>query len=242
MLGLEAQRHQLITERGVFGLVLPDDQSDVLLSFATVMLKENQVQNLTRITEPAAVVTRHLVDSLALLQWHRPAPQDKILDLGTGGGFPGFPLALILPENPVVLVDSERKKVDFLIRAAARVGATNVTALHLRAEEAGQNLDLRESQELVTARSVASLPVLLEYALPLVKPGGFFVAYKGAEIEDELATAHTALCLLGGRLHVVHPYKLSSGETHRLIFIEKCNPTPTKYPRNPGIPKKRPLV
>lgn len=242
MLGLEAQRHQLITELGAFGLVLPVEQIDVLLSFAAVMLEENQVQNLTRITEPAAVVTRHLVDSLALLQWYRPRPQNKILDLGAGGGFPGFPLALTLPESSVTLVDSERKKVDFLVRAAANIGAANVTALHLRAEEAGQDLELREKQDLVVARSVANLPVLLEYTLPLVKVGGLFVAYKGEEVEGELAKAQTALELLKGRVEAVHAYTLSSGETHKLIFIKKSGVTPKKYPRKPGIPKKRPLI
>ncbi|NLY55244.1 MAG: 16S rRNA (guanine(527)-N(7))-methyltransferase RsmG [Firmicutes bacterium] len=214
--------------------------TEKLLLFAEAVLTENQRQNLTRITEPAAVVSRHLIDSLAVLPWVSRG-RLRVCDVGTGAGFPGVPLAIVVPEFEVTLIDSEGKKVDFLKRAASELGLANVTALHLRAEEAGQDPSLRESFAIVVSRSVARLSILYEYTVPLLSIGGTLWAYKGETARTEAAEAEPALQILGGALIGCKDYQLPTGETHTLVQVEKIAPTPQRYPRRAGIPAKRPL-
>ncbi|MBO8125666.1 MAG: 16S rRNA (guanine(527)-N(7))-methyltransferase RsmG [Firmicutes bacterium] len=235
-------KNQLQKELADFGLDYSEGTLEKLLEYAGYVLEENKNQNLTRIVEPEAVVTRHLVDSLVLQKWFPSLEAGSLLiDLGTGGGFPGVPLAITWPGVQVVLVDSERKKVDFLQRAARELALANVTAVHARAEELGRDDDYREQADLVVARSVAKLPVLLEYSLPLVKIGGRFCSYKGEGVESEVAESDKALKVLGGRLDSLLAYTLSSGDTHHLVVFLKATQTPHIYPRRPGIPQKRPL-
>lgn len=236
--------HQtLATNLAQLGLF--DDRSipgitEKLLLFADAVLEENTRQNLTRITEPAAVVSRHLIDSLSVLQWLKVRPA-RVCDVGTGGGFPGVPLAIAVPEFQVTLIDSENKKVAFLNRIANELGLTNVTAMHLRAEEAGQDRALRESFAIVVSRSVARLSILYEYTLPLLRTGGTFWAYKGETAREEAEEAQAALEILGGALVGFREYELPTGETHTLVQVEKVSSTPQRYPRRAGLPAKRPL-
>lgn len=237
-----AHQEQLQRELAQWGITLADNKFPLLLDFASFMLEENQRQNLTRITEADEVITRHLVDSLAILQWVEMDKQQKLLDLGSGGGFPGIPLAILYPELEVTLVDSERKKVEYLTEVARKFNLNRLRAVHARAEELGHERDHREAYQIVVSRSVANLPVLLEYTLPLTVPGGCFWAFKGDTAQEEALRGGKAAEILGGTIKPLHSYQLSNGSIHYLIEVHKSKNTPRSYPRKPGIPKKKPLL
>ncbi len=210
-----------------------------LETFSRLLLEKNQVMNLTAITEPDQVATLHLLDSLSLLSL-ADFTGKTVVDVGTGAGFPGVPLAAALPSAHVTLLDSLNKRINFLRESCAALGLQNVDFVHARAEEfaAGR----RESFDFAVSRAVAALPVLCELCLPLVKVGGQFLAMKSVECGQELADAERAIRLLGGRLRKTVDYTIPTTQiVHRVVVIEKVSPTSKKYPRRFAQIKKQPL-
>jgi len=208
-----------------------------LEEFSRLLVKKNEVMNLTGITEPREVATLHLLDSLSLLPLAELKGK-KIIDVGTGAGFPGVPLKIVLPESHVTLLDSLNKRVDFLQESCDALGLTDVECVHARAEEFGH----REEYDYAVSRAVAALPVLCELCLPLVKVGGEFLAMKSSHTEDEINEAKAAITLLGGAITEVIDYTIPTTDiVHRVVRIRKENPTPKKYPRRFAQIKKQPL-
>ena len=202
--------------------------ADNLLRYSEILREKNKVMNLTAITDPAEIVTRHFLDCAALAPY---MPQDgRVLDVGTGAGFPGMPLAILCPQTEFVLLDALRKRIDFLNEVIAELGLTNVTAVHARAEEFAAKH--REQYDFAVSRAVAQLNVLAELSLPLVKQGGAFIAMKSKDTDEELERAKKAIRLLGGEIEKIIDYTIPHTEiTHRLVVIRKKNHTPKQYPR-----------
>ncbi|MFW5995754.1 MAG: 16S rRNA (guanine(527)-N(7))-methyltransferase RsmG [Halanaerobiaceae bacterium] len=207
------------------------------------LIRENDKYNLTTITDPDEVVYKHFLDSLAPLTVVSLPEVGKFLDIGSGAGFPGMVLKLFFPEPEFVLLDARKKRVNFLKLLAARLGiASGLEIIHSRAEEVGSQKEHRGRYDIVLARAVAPINVLVEYSLPLAICGGLILFYKGPEVKAELEEASAALLELGGRLEAIHEINIPGLEAkRRLVVLRKSGETPRKYPRRPGIPKKRPL-
>ncbi len=213
------------------------DRFDV---YAERLVRWNEHVNLTAITEPDDIVIKHFIDSLYPLRFIHMEKGKKLIDVGTGGGFPGLPLLIANPELEVNFVDSIGKKLGFIKDVLRNTGLIG-QATHIRAEEIGRDAEHRESYDFATARAVAPLNVLCEYCLPLVKVGGFFVSLKGSTGNEELHQARTAIKTLGGALEQFEEYTLPNGDKRTLIIIKKISQTPTKYPRKSKKIDTRPL-
>ena len=226
-------------EQGLPALGLGPELIEPLETFSRMLLEKNQVMNLTAITDPRDVAALHLLDSLALVKLAGLESQ-RVVDVGTGAGFPGAPLAIALPGLHVTLLDSLGKRIDFLREICGALGLDNVECVHGRAEEfAGER---RETFDLAVSRAVAALPVLCELCLPLVKVGGAFWAMKSVDTEEEISASKTAVKVLGGRIQAVSDYTIPTTEVvHRVVCIQKTAPTPKKYPRRFALIKKQPL-
>ena len=208
-----------------------------LEAFAGLVLERNRVMNLTAITEPSAFAGLHLLDSLSLIPL-AGLSSGTVVDVGTGAGFPGVPLAIALPEARVTLLDSLGKRIEFLRETCGALGLENTRCVHARAEEFGE----REQFDWAVSRAVAPLPMLCELSLPLVRVGGRFLAMKSSHSQEGLDGAGRAISILGGRVDWVKDYPIPGAEIqHRLICIEKTTPTPRKYPRRFSQLKKQPL-
>ena len=207
--------------------------------FADLLLEKNQVMNLTAITEPEAVATLHLLDSLAVWQAADLAGK-SLIDVGTGAGFPGLPMRLAHPEIRLTMLDSLNKRVEFLREVCSQLGLEDVKCVHGRAEEfAAGHL---EQFDGAVSRAVADLRVLSELCLPLVKVGGVFLSMKSTDCEEELNAAKGAIRALGGRTERVVDYPIPATDVvHRVIVIRKLSPTPARYPRRFAQIKKQPL-
>lgn len=226
-------------EQGLPELGLGSELIPRLAAFGALVLEQNRVMNLTAITQEKEFAALHLLDSLALL----PAAglkDERVVDVGCGAGFPGVPLAIAEPGVQVTLLDSLGKRVDFLRDACQQLGLENTECVHARAEEfaAGH----RETFDTAVSRAVASLPVLCELCLPLVRVGGRMLAMKSTHSEEEINGAKNALRLLGGKIRWVKDYPVPTTDVvHRIVCIEKAAPTPGKYPRRFAQIKKQPL-
>lgn len=217
-------------------------QSEQFRIFQEKLLAANQKFNLTRITTAKGVALKHFYDSLLGLKVCAWSGAKNILDLGTGAGFPGVPLKIMSPALPLVLVDSLQKRTLFLEELREALGLTATEVKHSRAEVLGHAKAYRENFSHVVSRAVAPLAVLLEYCLPFVQCGGFFLAYKGLAGRAEVCEAQTALQELGGQIVKEEAFSLPEQQGERLIIVvEKIKPTPLLYPRRPGRPLKRPL-
>lgn len=214
-------------------------KAETLEAFARLVLERNKVMNLTAITDEGDFARLHLLDSAALLKVADFAGK-RVVDVGTGAGFPGMPLRILCDSVRMTLLDSTGKRVDFLREVCDTLGLSSVECVHGRAEEFAA--ERRESFDLATSRAVAALPILCELCLPLVKVGGQFLAMKSARSDEELEGAMDAIEKLGGRLSDVVDYTIPGSEvTHRVIVIDKADKTPKQYPRAFGQIKKRPL-
>jgi len=225
--------------RGLPQLGLTTELIEKLEDFSAMLVEKNKVMNLTGITEPREVATLHLLDSLSLVPMAELRGK-SIVDVGTGAGFPGIPLAIALPESDLTLLDSLNKRIDFLRESGEKLGLTNAEYVHGRAEEFAA--DRRESFDFAVSRAVANLPMLTELCLPLVKVGGQFLAMKSSHTEEEIAEAKTAIAKLGGKIVAVADYTIPTTDVvHRVVRIKKVSPTPSKYPRRFAQIKKQPL-
>ena len=228
-----------LLREGLRELGLDESRAETLERFAALLLKKNEVMNLTAITEPEAVTQLHLLDSAALTQFVDLSGK-TVVDVGTGAGFPGMPLRILKDDFDLTLLDSLGKRIAWLDEVCDTLGLKRVECVHTRAEEfaAGH----RESYDLAVSRAVAQLNVLCELALPLVKVGGQFLAMKSVDTEEEIAAAKGAIRTLGGKIVKVEDYTIpTSGVTHRVVVIEKVSPTPPRYPRAFAKIKKQPL-
>lgn len=227
----------------LFGVTLGAEQRQMCVFLADELLKWNQDRaNLTAITDPTAVETRHFLDSMSLFVLDIP-PNAVIADVGTGGGFPGLVLKILRPDVHLLLVESVGKKTAFLQHIVQSLQLEAVTILTARAETVGQDLTYREQCDVVVARSLAHMPVLMEYLLPLCKVGGRCIAMKGPTGLRELAEARTAIETLGGNFASMRSVSLPDVEqTHVLLVIRKGRHTPSAFPRRVGVPAKRPIL
>lgn len=237
----------LATQLHSAGITVSDTQLDQMARFYEMLIERNKVMNLTTITDPEEAARLHFVDSLMILKY-LPLEEDglSLVDVGTGAGFPGIPLKILRPGLHVTLVDSLAKRLSFLEEVIEALGLReegSIVTAHGRAEDlAGRKGALRERFDVATARAVAALPVLAEYCLPFVKTGGTFVAYKTETAKAEVADAKHALQELNGRVRAVEHYTLPDSDVSRsLIFFDKTDKTPAKYPRQAGTPSKKPL-
>ena len=229
-----------LEQLGLAGSV-PAEVSGQLARYGQLLIEQNKVMNLTAITEPRDVATLHMLDCAPLLDCARLQGK-TLIDVGTGAGFPGMVLKLLVPSLEVTLFDSLQKRLNWLDTVAAELSVTGLTTLHGRAEEAGMSPALRESFDIATARAVADLRLLAEMCLPFVKVGGRFLAMKSVDSADELEGARKAIELLGGRVAGFHDYTIPHTEvTHRVVVIDKVSPTPSRYPRRWAKMQKEPL-
>lgn len=219
------------------GLPLDASAQERLCAFGEAVIRQNQVMNLTAITEPAAVAELHLLDSLTLLR-AEPLAGKSLLDVGTGAGFPGVPLKLAEPTIRLTLLDSLQKRLRWLEQEALPALGVDARFLCGRAEDFARSH--RESFDVVTSRAVARLNVLCELCLPFVRVGGCLLAMKGQSAADELSEAERAICLLGARHERTETYEIA-GAQHRVIVLRKLSPTPPGYPRPYAKIKQRPL-
>ncbi len=217
------------------------EEMEKFVRFFELVITENKKFNLTAITDPQEAAILHFADSLSAGKVEAFLAAKTVLDIGSGAGFPGIPLAIVFPEKKFFLIESLGKKAQFLTTVARELDLRNVKILPMRAEDVGRDEKYRGKADLVTARAVAELRVLAEYALPLLRMGGTFLAMKGAQYTEELSAAVEALEILGGSVAEVHPYNLGAERQYVLIEIRKDRETGEKYPRRAGIPVKRPL-
>lgn len=203
------------------------------------LIEANRTVNLTRITAPEEFLYRHLLDSLTLSPLI--PPNARLADIGSGAGFPSIPLAIARPDVTVTAVESIGKKCKFIQDTKDKLELANLSVLNARSEDLSRKAESRETFDVVTARAVAALPTLLELCLPLVRPGGLFLAMKGLSYEEELNASAKALKTLGGRFKEVQSFPHPRLEGSRLLVIEKVARTPDAYPRSAGLPGKKPL-
>lgn len=229
--------------RDMFGVDLSAEQRTAFALYAEELIAWNKARaNLTAITDPEGIEIRHFLDSLSILRAVNVPPNARVIDVGTGAGFPGLPLKIIQPSLQLALLEATGKKIAFLEHLVGALKISGVSFVNLRAEEAGQAAAHRESYDLVLARAVAHMPILVEYLLPLCKLGGKCIAMKGESAIAEAHHAENALRVLGGKLLNVHPVELPGvAETHYLVVFGKVAATPPGFPRKPGIPSKKPL-
>lgn len=219
--------------------------TDILEKFSTYMdmvLNWNEKVNLTAIKDRDEFVVKHFIDSLCCVKDSRYKSAESVVDIGTGAGFPGLPLAIVSPDKHFVLADSLNKRIRIINEILDAIGVTNVTAVHGRAEEMARQKEYREAFDFCVSRAVSRLSVLSEYCLPFIRPEGYLAAYKGPEAEAELGDAKSAIFLLGGKLDSIEDAGMEKfGLIHRIVYVKKVKNTPKTYPRKPGTPEKQPL-
>lgn len=219
---------------------LDNEICNKLYNYMNLLLEWNEKINLTAITDEKEIILKHFIDSFTINKFINSG--DKMLDIGTGAGFPGLPIKIIRPEVDVFLMDSLNKRINFLNEVIESLQLKNIEAFHSRAEEMAKNNKFREKFDVVTSRAVAKLNILLEYMLPYTKINGKCLCMKGPNIEEEIKEAEKALKILGGEIEKIEKIILPDSNIERkIIIIRKKSATPLKYPRKAGMPTKEPL-
>ena len=223
-----------------FDIKINDEQIKSFEKYMNLLLEWNEKINLTAITQPEEVKLKHFVDSLTVLKYIND--DDKVIDIGTGAGFPGIPLKIMKENTKITLLDSLNKRINFLNIVIETLNLRNIQAIHGRAEEIARNKLYREKYDVAVSRAVANLSTLTEYMLPFVKVGGKCICMKGANVNEELERAQNAIKELGGEIERVDNFYLSDNDNERnIIVIKKIKKTKSKYPRKAGTPSKEPL-
>lgn len=221
-------------------IILTDKQINQFVRYYELLMEKNKVMNLTAITEFCDVVSKHFIDSLMICKVTEP--KGKLIDIGTGAGFPGIPLKIVYPDLKMVLLDSLNKRVQFLNEVIRELGLNDIDAIHGRAEDFARNELYREQSDICVSRAVANLSSLAEYCIPFLKKGGFFAAYKSGNIQEELEAAKKAIYILGGKLENKVEVQLPDTDISRCILqIRKIKETPKRFPRKSGMPTKEPI-
>ncbi len=221
---------------------LTEEKNAILEKYMEGILAWNEKVNLTNITDPAEFRIKHNADSLMCVDFPEFLEAETVIDVGTGGGFPGIPLAVYAPEKQFTLLDSLNKRLKIIDELAGELGIKNITLVHGRAEDAARAKEHREKYDLCVSRAVSNLATLSEYCLPFIKVGGYLLAYKGPGAEEEVKEATKALKTLGGSLVDIRETSMEEyGLDHRILVIKKVRNTPKAYPRKAGTPLKEPL-
>lgn len=237
-----ANVNTLIEGAKVLDIDLTRNDIDKFILYKELLKEWNQKINITSITDDVEIDIKHFIDSLTPLTTNLFDGKIKIIDIGTGGGFPGIALKIVKEDLDVVLLDSLNKRIVFLDEVISKLNLTDIVAIHGRAEELGKDEKHRGRYDVAVSRAVASLDTLSEYSLPFVKVGGCFISMKGPDVDKELMEAEKGIKILGGKIKDKRKVTLPNSDiTHSLIIIEKVKETPTKYPRGGGKPKKKPL-
>ena len=222
------------------GIELTDSQLNAFETYYDMLIDRNKVMNLTAITEFDEVMDKHFLDSVYLFRSIKLEADYKLVDIGTGAGFPGIPLKIVFPELKITLLDSLNKRVGFLNDLIEELNLNDIEAIHGRAEDIARNKAYRASYDIAVSRAVANLSTLSEYCLPFVKIGGKFVSYKSGDCADEVDNAKAAIHLLGGKINKIDEFSYSNN-SRSFIVIDKVMNTSNKYPRKAGLPSKKPL-
>ena len=223
-----------------FNIEISDNQLEKFDKYMRLLLEWNEKINLTAIVEPDEVKIKHFLDSLTVLKYIHD--DDKVIDIGTGAGFPGIPLKIMKPDAKITLLDSLNKRINFLNIVIEELGLKNIETIHGRAEEFARNKMYREKYDVAVSRAVANLSTLTEYMLPFVKVGGKCICMKGANVKEEVDKAKNAIQELGGKIEKIDNFYLSNNDNERnIIIIKKIKETKSKYPRKAGMPSKEPL-
>ncbi len=221
---------------------LSEEQYDKFIKYMRLVQEWNQKINLTAITEDEEFIKKHFIDCIKAFKSDELKNAKNLIDVGTGAGFPGLPIAIMREDLNVTLLDSLNKRINFLNIVINELGLKNVITIHSRAEDGARKKELRENFDIATSRAVANMTVLSEFCLPYVKVGGHFVALKGPAIEEELKASKNALGVLGGRLKEVIELEIEDTDLkHNVVIVSKEKECPNSYPRKAGIITKKPL-
>ena len=219
---------------------LSDIQLEQFYNYMNILIEWNKFMNLTGITEPEEVITKHFIDSLTVLD--KVDKSASVIDVGTGAGFPGIPIKIVLPNTKIVLLDSLNKRIKFLNEVIEKLGLKNIETIHGRAEEYGKNKNHREKYDIAIARAVAPLNILLEYLMPFAKVNGKCLCMKGSSSEEEIENSKNAIKVLGGKLVKTEDFYIPNTDMkRRIVQVNKVKETNNKYPRKAGTPAKEPL-
>lgn len=237
----EEFKAKMVSKLNEINTQLPESKIRDFFTYMEELLEWNKKINLTAILERDEVVDKHFVDSLTVSKYIEE--NKKIIDVGTGAGFPGIPLKIAREDLKIDLLDSLNKRINFLNEMIEKLKLKNITAIHSRAEDESNKKEKREQYDIAVSRAVANLPVLLEYLLPFVKVGGKCICMKGANIEEEINNSKKALKELGGEIEKIEQFKLPGTDaTRNIIIVKKINTTPKKYPRKAGTATKMPII
>ena len=230
------------------GIILSDEMKRQFSKYYEMLVEWNKVMNLTGITEYEEVYEKHFLDSICIVKAFSEKniflsdTTKKVIDIGTGAGFPGIPLKIVFTDMDITLLDSLNKRINFLNAVIEELGLSGIDTIHGRAEDYAKNQQHREKYDLCVSRAVANLSTLSEYCVPFLKRGGYFISYKSGEVDEELKDAEKALSLLGGKAEKVVKFKIPETDIGRsFVIINKIQSTPGKYPRKAGLPSKEPL-
>lgn len=233
---------ELKTVAAQIGVELNDTQLLQFEQYYALLLEWNRVMNLTAITEKQDVIMKHFIDSLLLSKYKNFHERLRVIDVGTGAGFPGIPLKIAFPELEITLMDALNKRLKFLDAVIQELSLKDIQTVHSRAEDGGKNEFYREQYDIAVSRAVANLSSLSEFCIPFVKVGGYFIPYKSGALEEELKSGKKAIRLLGGSIENIFSTVLPETEMERkFVFVKKIEPTPSVYPRKSGMAVKKPL-